>query len=101
MALSLSALSLFFYLMKQNNGAVPNGLGWLPLFSLIVFVVSYSFGLGPIAYLLLGELVPPHIKGRSTELSELLNVRWRNEVRNRQDTFYRISNHALIATKKC
>ena len=64
MVISLCALSLYFYLKFQNNNEPYPGLEWLPLSSLIVFVFAYSMGLGPIAYLLLGELVPPQVKGQ-------------------------------------
>jgi len=68
MVISLCTLSFYFYL-KYNNGDQPvEGLGWLPLTSLIIFVFAYSMGLGPIAYLLLGELVPPQVKGLSKVL---------------------------------
>jgi len=63
MALALSALGLFFYLKKINDGVVMPGLSVVPLVSLISFMVLYNTGAGPIPWLMMGELLPPRIKG--------------------------------------
>lgn len=86
MALGLLGLGIFFYIKEQNNlgeqpghcnnsynetvGQVsqvaeytPEGLAWLPLASLMLFVLSFNFGYGPVPWLYLGELLPSHVKG--------------------------------------
>jgi facilitated trehalose transporter len=63
MVVALSALGLYFYLKKANGGISPAGLGWLPITTLAVYVVSYSVGMGPVGYTLMGELLPLQVKG--------------------------------------
>lgn len=37
--------------------------GWLPVFALCVYMVVYSLGVGPIPWLMVGELFAPDVKG--------------------------------------
>lgn len=60
MTLSLAALGTCFYL--TSSGPV-NGLNWLSLTSVLVFVVCFSLGVGPISWLIVSELIPT--RGRS------------------------------------
>lgn len=50
MVISLGTLGLFFYLKHHNNDVAPEGLGWLPLASLMVYVVAFSVGMGPLPW---------------------------------------------------
>lgn len=59
----LVALGIFFHLKSLNNDEAPEGLGWLPLTSLILYIATYGVGLGPISWVFLSELTPSHIKG--------------------------------------
>jgi len=63
MVLSLSVLGYYFFLKQQNGDVPPEGLGWLPLSSLIIYVVAYSVGMGPVGYMIMGEVLPHHVKG--------------------------------------
>jgi MFS family permease len=64
MAISLAALGVFFYLKDEKNGGeVPEGLGWLPLASLIFYMITYNVALGPVPWLMMGELLPTRVKG--------------------------------------
>ncbi|CAG7785042.1 unnamed protein product [Allacma fusca] len=63
MVISLTTIGLYFYLKSSDDARVSEGLGWLPLASLIVYVISFSIGLGPVPCIMLGELLPPHVKG--------------------------------------
>jgi sugar porter (SP) family MFS transporter len=54
MCISLIGIGTFFVL-KDSDFDV-SWLGWLPLASLCVFVVAFSGGIGPVSYILLGEL---------------------------------------------
>lgn len=55
MALSLIALGVCFYL--SSSGPV-SGLNWVSLTSVLVFVICFSLGVGPISWLIVSELVP-------------------------------------------
>ena len=44
MVISLSCMGLYFYLKKNNGGIPPENLGWIPLSSLMVYVIAFSIG---------------------------------------------------------
>jgi len=62
MAISLAALGFYFYLKEQHHEIISQ-LGWVPLACLISYIVAYSGGAGPIPWIFLAELIPPHVKG--------------------------------------
>lgn len=63
MILALAVLGYYFLLKQQNGNVSPEGLGWLPLSSLIVYTIAYSVGVGPVGYMIMGEILPHHVKG--------------------------------------
>lgn len=71
MIISLSALGGYFYL-KDNQGDVSQ-LGWLPLASLVVYVLSFSLGFGPIPWLMMGEILPAKIRGSAASVATGFN----------------------------
>jgi len=48
-------------------------LRYLALFALICYEIAYSFGLGPITWLLLTEMFPASVKGRAVSLTTSLH----------------------------
>lgn len=74
MVCSLAVLGYYFFLKQQNGNVSPEGLGWLPLTSLIVYVVSYSIGVGPVGYMIMGEILPHHVKGAAGCV--LTSIKW-------------------------
>jgi facilitated trehalose transporter len=57
MILSLTVLGTFFHLKEDTDtDVVP--YGWLPLVSFVVYVIGFSFGFGPIPWLMMGEILP-------------------------------------------
>ncbi|OXA62593.1 Facilitated trehalose transporter Tret1 [Folsomia candida] len=44
MAVSLAALGVFFYLKHDNHDQTPENLGWLPLLSMILYIITYNLG---------------------------------------------------------
>lgn len=64
MALSLVALGLAFYV---------DGLSWLPLTSLIVYIAAFSVGYGPIPWVLMGEMFSLEVRAAASGLAILTN----------------------------
>lgn len=62
MALCTILLGVFFYMQEKDTDSV-HGIGWLPMFSLCVFIIMFSIGFGPVPWLMMGELFPSDIKG--------------------------------------
>ncbi|CAL4066056.1 unnamed protein product, partial [Meganyctiphanes norvegica] len=76
MSLSLVALGVFFYILKQDedNGTTnAANIGWLPLVSLIIFIVAFSIGFGPIPWLLMGELFSTDVKELAGSIATTVN----------------------------
>jgi facilitated trehalose transporter len=65
MVFSLSLLGFYFYIKAENDGVAPEGgyWGFLPLGSLIIYTIAYSVGMGPVGYMIMGEILPHHVKG--------------------------------------
>ncbi len=72
MAVSLAAFGTFSYLDTYKPDAAES-LGWLPLTSMAVFIVSFSFGLGPLAWLMMGELLPARAAGAAGAVASVVN----------------------------
>ncbi|XP_043269296.1 uncharacterized protein [Venturia canescens] len=71
MAVSLVALGVYFKI--QANGSDVSNLGWLPLSSLVIFMIAFSVGLGPIPWMLMGELFTSETKAIASSLAVMLN----------------------------
>ncbi|CAG7826803.1 unnamed protein product [Allacma fusca] len=76
MCISLAALGAYFYMKRDDICSSCNhiSLGWLPLTSLTVFLIAYSVGIGPLSLMMIGELLPSHIKGLAS--CAVLSFRW-------------------------
>ncbi|XP_049825529.1 facilitated trehalose transporter Tret1-like isoform X2 [Aethina tumida] len=71
-SLSLVCLSVYFYL-NTNNYNVESIL-WLPLVSLIVYIIVFNSGLSCIPWAILGELFPSHVKSLSSSITSMVNL---------------------------
>ena len=64
MSLSLAALGFYFFFMKFS---------WLPLVALILFIVAFSLGFGPIPWLMMGELFSEDVKLLAGSIATAVN----------------------------
>ncbi|KPJ16703.1 Facilitated trehalose transporter Tret1 [Papilio machaon] len=71
MILTLVTLGSYYYL--QNVGVDVKPYGWLPLACLIIYVLGFSIGFGPIPWLMLGEILPSKIRGNAASLATGFN----------------------------
>lgn len=63
MAFSLIFLGSYYY-KSSFDLTFRNSYGWIPLISLIIFIIAFSIGYGSIPWLLAAEMVP--VRARST-----------------------------------
>lgn len=73
MALSEGILALFFY-FRENTQQDLSNLGWVPLLSVVVYIVMFGLGLGPLPWAVLGEIFPGNIKSAAS--SATASVSW-------------------------
>lgn len=64
MAVSLLGLGTFFTLKQYYGDDEVFYLKWVPLASMLVFIIAFSIGIGPLSWTLMGEILPPNVKGR-------------------------------------
>lgn len=71
MIISLATLGGYFY-AKTHDTDVSH-IGWLPLASLMSFVLCFSLGFGPIPWLMMGEILPAKIRGTAASVATAFN----------------------------
>ncbi|XP_033208163.1 facilitated trehalose transporter Tret1-like [Belonocnema kinseyi] len=73
LTLSLVALGLFFFLQSYLKADVSS-ITWLPLASMIVYAVVFTVGVGPVSFVLIGELFPMSFKGAATAFGSAIGA---------------------------
>lgn len=71
MIITLATLGGYFY-VKESGGDVST-IGWLPLSCLVIYVLSFSLGFGPIPWLMMGEILPAKIRGTAASVATGFN----------------------------
>lgn len=54
-------IGTYFFFDITQEGSVSS-LGWLPLASLLVYIVCYAIGLSTVPYVIIGEMFPTNVK---------------------------------------
>lgn len=72
MCLCLAVLGCYF-LIKDSTDVDVSKIGLIPLASVIIFIVSFSLGYGPIPWMMMGEMLAADIKGIATSLTVEFN----------------------------
>ncbi|KAL3680656.1 hypothetical protein R1sor_023612 [Riccia sorocarpa] len=77
MALSSFLVGFTFYLTDVEEHSYSRGMNVfidiLALASLLVYIAAFSLGMGPIPWLLLGEIFPSQVKGAAGSMATLTN----------------------------
>ncbi|KAK9890881.1 hypothetical protein WA026_012225 [Henosepilachna vigintioctopunctata] len=60
MTLSLAVLAYYFYLLEKKEDV--SNISLLPIVCLVVFIIVYCLGFGPLPWAVMGELFPGNIK---------------------------------------
>lgn len=71
MCLCLGGLGGYFYLKDHGNDV--SNIGFIPLISLVLFIVTFSLGYGPIPWMMMGELLAAEVRSIATSLTVLFN----------------------------
>lgn len=69
--ISLCALGAYYW---ANENSESNSFGWVPVVSLVVFIVGFSTGFGPIPWLMIAEITP--IQSRSVTSAIATGFNW-------------------------
>jgi hypothetical protein len=72
--LSLSAFSLGTYFFLLENEQISSHLVFIPLGSLVTFVLAFSIGYGPLLYVIVAEVLPSEIRSVVTPVA--VGVNW-------------------------
>ncbi|RZF43383.1 hypothetical protein LSTR_LSTR001644 [Laodelphax striatellus] len=71
MSLAQGALGLYFF--RDVHDMDVSQLGWLPVSSATLYIVSYCLGFGPLVWAVMGEMYSPSIKEIGTSTSTCFN----------------------------
>lgn len=71
MGFSLVALGFYFWMLDHKMDTT--NLTWLPLSSIVLFMVGFSLGIGPIPWLISVEILDPEIKSFGATLAAVTN----------------------------
>ncbi|KAL1449997.1 hypothetical protein WDU94_002460, partial [Cyamophila willieti] len=72
MAIALGILGLYFFLKDSLHQNVQ-ALTFLPLLSVVLYIIMFSMGAGPIPWMMVGELFAAEVKGNATGIAVALN----------------------------
>ncbi|XP_014356192.2 facilitated trehalose transporter Tret1 [Papilio machaon] len=72
MTVTLIVLGTFFYVRDTLNMEVST-LGWIPLTSVMVYLLGFSLAFGPIPWLMMGEILPAKIRGGAASICTAFN----------------------------
>uniref|UniRef100_A0A131YDC4 Sugar transporter n=1 Tax=Rhipicephalus appendiculatus TaxID=34631 RepID=A0A131YDC4_RHIAP len=61
--IGLGLLGLYFHLKGMNGEEFSKEYGWFPILAIALYAVGHSLGLGPLPFVLMGELIPLKAKG--------------------------------------
>ncbi|KAJ9581438.1 hypothetical protein L9F63_023370 [Diploptera punctata] len=54
-----------YFKMSSDPSSVEN-IGWLPVVSLVIYIIVYSIGFGPLPWAVMGELFPTNVKSNAS-----------------------------------
>ncbi|ODN01431.1 Facilitated trehalose transporter Tret1 [Orchesella cincta] len=78
MTVSLGLMGFYFHMMRTGlvlfDSVHYTDVTWIPLAALILFIIGYSLGCGPLSMMMIGELLPNRMKGVTSCI--VLMTRW-------------------------
>lgn len=67
MAISLGIFATFFYV--KNSGNDVSSFAFVPILSLVLFIITYCLGFGPLPWAVMGELFPGNVKSSASTVT--------------------------------
>lgn len=67
MCLAMGLMGLYFYL-KENDPETAKSISWLPIAALVLFIILYCLGFGPLPWAVLGEMFPSNVKSYASSV---------------------------------
>lgn len=67
MCVSEATLGFFFYLSSKNVDV--SSFSWLPVLCLVLYIITYCVGFGPLPWAIMGELFPANIKSAASTVT--------------------------------
>ncbi|KAH8407938.1 hypothetical protein KR222_004179 [Zaprionus bogoriensis] len=71
MTICLAILGAYFDM--KDSGKDVSHIGWLPLLCMVLFIITFSVGYGPIPWLMMGELFMPDVRATAVALTVMVN----------------------------
>ncbi|XP_001607389.1 facilitated trehalose transporter Tret1-like [Nasonia vitripennis] len=65
--ITVGILGAFFYL-KNKTDFDTTTIGWVPLATLVVYIIAYSIGWGPLPWTVMGEMFAPAVKPKASSI---------------------------------
>lgn len=56
MAITITSTGIYLYYIEHFENQID--LRWIPLVSMILYIIGFSIGFGPIPWLMMGEILP-------------------------------------------
>merc|ERR1712196_217399 len=72
-SMSLSCLALAYYYLAQDHADSMYTPSWLAIGGITLFIVGFSFALGPIPWLILAEIFPTEVRSSASSLATAAN----------------------------
>lgn len=69
---SLISLGTFFFLQSHNFNL--ESIFWLPITSVILFIICFNFGIGPLPWTIAGEIFPSNTKTYLNGITAFFNI---------------------------
>lgn len=68
--ISLSTLGLYYFAIDDSTS---NSFGWVPIVSLVLFIIGFSIGYGPIPWLMTAEIPPSASRSYTSAIATAAN----------------------------
>ncbi|CAB3258532.1 unnamed protein product [Arctia plantaginis] len=67
-SIGLGLLAVYF-ILAENENPVVESIGFLPIVALVLFIVTYCWGLGPLPWAVMSELFPIEVKATAAPIA--------------------------------